>query len=58
MNERIFSESIKKFPFTQKKLFRPAVFSQGIVTTSHSAPHDIWPYHARKIVGSDFVKNF
>ena len=39
MNERIFSESIKKFPFTQKKLFRPAVFSQGIVTTSHSAPH-------------------
>jgi len=41
MNERIFSESIKKFPFTQKKLFRPAVFSQGIVTTSHSAPHII-----------------
>ncbi len=41
MNERIFSESIKKFPFTQKKLFRPAVFSQGIVTTSHSAPHVI-----------------
>ena len=42
INERIFPESIKIFPFIQKKLFFTPVFGQKIVTTCHSAPHALF----------------